>query len=236
MLKFEKLGKSTFLSNNAFKDLMLSEEPLKVDSVLTLSCGDSGESLSTVGVCRVRRAGTGHVAEGHFGPAKITTSNIANDKLVPSACTLELKVKTDVVLAAGSTTLNLKSMFPELTGDQIVASTGSTDAPANPNAVVTILDESGNVVTVGTQIKSVSNGVLTFENAPTVDTVYTLKFVAATGVGTVKNNAETVVLDEGIYQIHLVARLHDDIDATRMPNPTMLEFVKKCRTGSGVSA
>ena len=59
--------------------------------------------------------------------------------------------------------------------------------------------------------------------------VVTVSFVLATGKATTQNNATTVNLDAGDYQVHLIARIRNDEAVTNMPDPTMLEFVKHCR-------
>lgn len=233
MLKFEQVSKPSYVSNDLFKEVLLSEEPLKLMGILNL--GDVATDLK--GVCRVRHVGTGHVVEGHFGPAVVTTGfsqselgTSGGNSLTVENCKLTFKHTVTVTQAKGSTKLDVSDKFPMLASAKV---DNEQKLCIDGKAEVIELKKDGTPVAVTEGMAA--DGVITLE-ANTEDTDYTIEFVIAEGVATTKNNAATVVLDKGTYQIHLVARLHDDIDGTRMPNPTMLEFVKKCRTDSDISA
>ena len=118
-------------------------------------------------------------------------------------CVLNIGAKVTRVVPKGSKTLDLSDLFSGLVQDDVKAS--NDPAPTVTSDVVTLTTESD-----GTAVVTVS-------------------FVLATGVATTDNNATTVNLDAGDYQVHLIARVRNDEAVTNMPDPTMLEFVKHCR-------
>lgn len=118
-------------------------------------------------------------------------------------CVLNIGAKITRVVPKGSKTLDLSDLFSGLVQDDVKAS--NDPAPTVTSDVVTLATESDGTAVV------------------------TVNFVLATGAATTDNNATTVNLDAGDYQVHLIARIRNDEAVTNMPDPTMLEFVKHCR-------
>lgn len=127
----------------------------------------------------------------------------AAEPIPVAECVLNIGAKVTRVVPKGSKTLDLSDLFSGLVQDDVKAS--NDPAPTVTNDVVTLATESD-----GTAVVTVS-------------------FVLATGSATTDNNATTVNLDAGDYQVHLIARIRNDEAVTNMPDPTMLEFVKHCR-------
>ena len=117
----------------------------------------------------------------------------------------ECVLKVTRVVPEGSSTLDLSDLF-----------SGLETADCSVNNGLTVSGVTEDVVTLSAA-------------APKGGAVVTVSFVLATGAATTDNNATTVNLDAGDYQVHLIARIRNDEAVTNMPDPTMLEFVKHCR-------
>lgn len=154
------------------------------------------------GSVSLRNVGTGVVAEGHCALPLQNAASVA-----VSDCTLALNATITRTIPKGATTLDLSDLFnSSLTAASIKLNGVQL---ADPNTV--------------------ANGVVTLNAAAGADTEVTVSTVIATGTATTDNNAATVNIDAGDYQVHFVARAYDTVEDTRMPNPTMMEFVKHCR-------
>ena len=150
--------------------------------------------------------GTVHLR--HAGVSLVAECQFAHEaksaeSITVAECVLNIGAKVTRVVPKGSKTLDLSDLFSGLVQDDVKAS--NDPAPTVNNDVVTLTTESD-----GTAVVTVS-------------------FVLATGAATTDNNATTVNLDAGDYQVHLIARIRNDEAVTNMPDPTMLEFVKHCR-------
>lgn len=150
--------------------------------------------------------GTVHLR--HAGVSLVAECHFAHkvepaESITVAGCVLNIRAKVTRVVPKGSKTLDLSDLFSGLVQDDVKASNDS--APAVANDVVELATESDGTAVV------------------------TVNFVLATGAATTQNNATTVNLDAGDYQIHLIARIRNDEAVTNMPDPTMLEFVKHCR-------
>lgn len=150
--------------------------------------------------------GTVHLR--HAGVSLVAECHFAHEatsaESIPVAgCVLNIGAKVTRVVPKGSKTLDLSDLFSGLVQDDVKASNDPT--PTVTSDVVTLATESD-----GTAVVTVS-------------------FVLATGAATTDNNATTVNLDAGDYQVHLIARIRNDEAVTNMPDTTMLEFVKHCR-------
>lgn len=150
--------------------------------------------------------GTVHLR--HAGVSLVAECHFAHkvepaESITVAECVLNIGAKVTRVVPKGSKTLDLSDLFSGLVPDDVKASNDS--APAVANDVVTLATESDGTAVV------------------------TVNFVLATGAATTDNNATTVNLDAGDYQVHLIARIRNDEAVTNMPDPTMLEFVKHCR-------
>ena len=150
--------------------------------------------------------GTVHLR--HAGVSLVTECQFAHEaksaeSITVAECVLNIGAKVTRVVPKGSKTLDLSDLFSGLVQDDVKAS--NDPAPTVTSDVVTLATESD-----GTAVVTVS-------------------FVLATGAATTDNNATTVNLDAGDYQVHLIARIRNDEAVTNMPDPTMLEFVKHCR-------
>ena len=152
------------------------------------------------GTVQLRHAGVSLVAECHFA------HEAKQAEPIPVAeCVLNIGAKVTRVVPEGSSTLDLSDLF-----------SGLENADCSVNNGLTVSGVTGDVVTLSAA-------------APKGGAVVTVDFVLATGAATTDNNATTVNLDAGDYQVHLIARIRNDEAATNMPDPTMLEFVKHCR-------
>ena len=150
--------------------------------------------------------GTVHLR--HAGVSLVAECHFAHkaepaESITVAECVLNIGAKVTRVVPKGSKTLDLSDLFSGLVQDDVKAS--NDPAPTVTSDVVTLATESD-----GTAVVTVS-------------------FVLATGAATTDNNATTVNLDAGDYQVHLIARIRNDEAVTNMPDPTMLEFVKHCR-------
>ena len=150
--------------------------------------------------------GTVHLR--HAGVSLVAECHFAHkvepaESIKVAECVLNIGAKVTRVVPKGSKTLDLSDLFSGLVQGDVKAS--NDPAPTVTSDVVTLATESD-----GTAVVTVS-------------------FVLATGVATTDNNATTVNLDAGDYQVHLIARIRNDEAVTNMPDPTMLEFVKHCR-------
>lgn len=152
------------------------------------------------GTVQLRHAGVSLVAECHFA------HEAKSAEPIPVAeCVLNIGAKVTRVVPEGSSTLDLSDLF-----------SGLEIADCSVNNGLTVSGVAEDVVTLSAA-------------APKGGAVVTVNFVLATGKATTQNNATTVNLDAGDYQIHLIARIRNDEAVTNMPDPTMLEFVKHCR-------
>ena len=151
------------------------------------------------GTVHLRHAGVSLVAECHF-------AHEAKDEPIPVAeCVLNIGAKVTRVVPEGSSTLDLSDLFSGLEAADCSVNNGLT-------------------------VSAVTKDVVTLSAAAQKGgAVVTVSFVLATGKATTQNNATTVNLDAGDYQVHLIARIRNDEAVTNMPDPTMLEFVKHCR-------
>ena len=150
--------------------------------------------------------GTVHLR--HAGVSLVAECQFAHtaepaESITVAECVLNIGAKVTRVVPKGSKTLDLSDLFSGLVQDDIKAS--NDPAPTVNSDVVTLETESDGTAVV------------------------TVNFVLATGAATTDNNATTVNLDAGDYQVHLIARVRNDEAVTNMPDPTMLEFVKHCR-------
>ena len=150
--------------------------------------------------------GTVHLR--HAGVSLVAECQFAHkaepaESITVAECVLNIGAKVTRVVPKGSKTLDLSDLFSGLVQDDIKAS--NDPAP------------------------TVTSDVVTLTTASDGTAVVTVNFVLATGAATTDNNATTVNLDAGDYQVHLIARVRNDEAVTNMPDPTMLEFVKHCR-------
>ena len=150
--------------------------------------------------------GTVHLR--HAGVSLVAECHFAHEakqaEPIPVAeCVLNIGATVTRVVPKGSKTLDLSDLFSGLVQDDVKAS--NDPAPTVTNDAVTLATESDGTAVV------------------------TVNFVLATGAATTQNNATTVNLDAGDYQVHLIARIRNDEAVTNMPDSTMLEFVKHCR-------
>ena len=150
--------------------------------------------------------GTVHLR--HAGVSLVAECHFAHtaeqaESIKVAECVLNIGAKVTRVVPKGSKTLDLSDLFSGLETGDVKAS--NDPAPTVTNDVVTLATESDGTAVV------------------------TVNFVLATGAATTDNNATTVNLDAGDYQVHLIARIRNDEAVTNMPDPTMLEFVKHCR-------
>lgn len=150
--------------------------------------------------------GTVHIR--HAGVSLVAECHFAHkaepaESIQVAGCVLNIGAKVTRVVPKGSKTLDLSDLFSGLVQDDVKAS--NDPAPTVNSDVVTLATESDGTAVV------------------------TVNFVLATGAATTDNNATTVNLDAGDYQVHLIARIRNDEAVTNMPDPTMLEFVKHCR-------
>ena len=150
--------------------------------------------------------GTVHLR--HAGVSLVAECQFAHkaepaESITVAECVLNIGAKVTRVVPKGSKTLDLSDLFSGLVQDDVKAS--NDPAPTVTSDVVTLATESDGTAVV------------------------TVNFVLATGAATTDNNATTVNLDAGDYQVHLIARVRNDEAVTNMPDPTMLEFVKHCR-------
>ena len=154
---------------------------------------------SEKGTVHLRHAGVSLVAECHFAHKTESAESIK-----VAECVLNIGAKVTRVVPKGSSTLDLSDLF-----------SGLEAADCSVNNGLTVNEVTKDVVTLSKE----SDGTA----------VVTVSFVLATGAATTDNNATTVNLDAGDYQVHLIARIRNDEAVTNMPDPTMLEFVKHCR-------
>lgn len=210
MLKVDKLGwDGTKVNPNGYRALL--DEVRHCTATLHLSDGDSGAdsavpATDAVGGCRIRHVGTGHVAEGHVALTVANKVDVELDK-----CNLTLAAEITRVIPEGATQLDLSDLFGNGEGD-------------DHNLVA------DDVTAVGGTVSSVADNIITLASAAPANGVkVTVKFNLAVGPATTEGNAANMTLDAGDYQIHFVARARDDMECTRMPNPTRMEFIKHCR-------
>lgn len=152
------------------------------------------------GTVHLRHAGVSIVAECQFAHKAEHAESIT-----VAECVLNIGAKVTRVVPEGSSTLDLSDLF-----------SGLETADCSANNGLTVSGVTEDVVTLSAA-------------APKGGAVVTVSFVLATGAATTDNNATTVNLDAGDYQVHLIARIRNDEAVTNMPDPTMLEFVKHCR-------
>ena len=151
------------------------------------------------GTVHLRHAGVSLVAECQFAHKAEPAESIT-----VAECVLNISAKVTRVVPEGSSTLDLSDLF-----------SGLETADCSVNNGLTVSGVTEDVVTLSAK----SDGTA----------VVTVNFVLATGAATTDNNATTVNLDAGDYQVHLIARIRNDEAVTNMPDTTMLEFVKHCR-------
>lgn len=152
------------------------------------------------GTVHLRHAGVSLVAECHFAHEAKQA-----EPITVAECVLNIGAKVTRVVPEGSNTLDLSDLF-----------SGLETADCSANNGLTVSDVTKDVVTLSAA-------------APKGGAVVTVNFVLATGAATTQNNATTVNLDAGDYQVHLIAHIRNDEAVINMPDPTMLEFVKHCR-------
>lgn len=150
----------------------------------------------------LRHVGTGVVVECHRG---LTLSGPT--AVTVSDCQLNLKGTATFVIKKGATTLDLSDLF-------------------NSNLTSKDVFKDGKQLT---DPDKVENGVITLSAPAAEDTTIAVSVVVATGTATTDNNASTVNIDAGDYQVHAIARVRDTVEGTLMPNPTMMELVEHCR-------
>lgn len=133
-------------------------------------------------------------------------------------CVLTVRGSITRVVPEGSTDLDLSGLFNAVSDDnakKLVAN----DCVVEGDTTLTIVEPA--------EGEPADKCIVRLDSAaPKAGTKVTVNFVLTAGAATTHNNAETVNLDPGDYQIHLVARARNDNECTRMPNPTMMEFVK----------
>ena len=151
------------------------------------------------GTVHLRHAGVSLVTECQFAHEAKSAESIT-----VAECVLNIGAKVTRVVPEGSSTLDLSDLFSGL---------DTADCSVNN----------------GLTVSGVTEDVVTLETESDGTAVVTVSFVLATGVATTDNNATTVNLDAGDYQVHLIARIRNDEAVTNMPDQTMLEFVKHCR-------
>lgn len=156
------------------------------------------------GGASLRSVGTGVVAEGHCA---LSLDEASASAVAVSDCTLKLTATVTRTIPKGATTLDLSDLF-------------------NSKLVKSDVKKDGANLAEG---DTVADGIITLAAAATADVKIAVTTDVATGTATTDNNAATVNLDPGDYQVHFIARAYDTVDGTRMPNPTMMEFVKHCR-------
>lgn len=204
MLKFDVLGCGPAVNPNGYASLLDEVEGKNCQCKLHLRDAGSASSgidaVDTLGSCRVRHVGTGSVVEGHAALSSDDTTVIT-----VANCKLTVSAEIERVIPKGATALDLSDLFSDLDSDDVT------------------------VTGVQAEDFSVSNGVITLDDPAATDVPVKVKFDIAVGDATTDNNAATVNLDAGDYQIHFVVRAHDDVEASGMPNPTTMSFVKHCR-------
>ena len=224
MLKFDDLGWGPKVNPNGYSALLdeakITEATLQLAAAVEAGEGGEGaaDAKTTNGSVRLRHVGTGVVVEGHFGYKAEAESDADSVAIKTNECVLTVKGSINRVVPEGSTDLDLSGLF-----------WGAGDNALDAGDCVV---EGG----VGCSIVGPAEGdpadkcIVRLETAaPKAGTKVTVNFDLTTGAATTHNNAETVNLDPGDYQIHLVARASNDNECTHMPNPTMMEFVKHCR-------
>lgn len=200
MLKFDRLGPgANVVANNSKVYSNLLDEVTDFNASLDLG------TPKGAGCAHVRYVGTGRVAEGHCAVNVATDTSIT---VATSTLTLNARV-IERDIPEGATSVDLSDEFIGLTSAKVEA-VGATLADSNS------VNAAGNVVTLAAA-------------APKGAKLRLKDVAVATGTATTDNNAATVNLDSGDYQVHFVACAHDTAEDTRMPNPTMMEFVKHCR-------
>lgn len=222
MLKFDDLGWGPKVNPNGYSALLdeakITEATLQLAAAVEAGEGSEGaaDAKTTNGSVRLRHVGTGVVAEGHFGYKAEDSMAIKTDE-----CVLTVKGSITRVVPEGSTDLDLSGLF-NAAGDDGAKKLGVDDCVVEGGTTPEIVGPADGdpadkcIVRLATA-------------APKAGTKVTVNFDLTTGAATTHNNAETVNLDPGDYQIHLVARASNDNECTHMPNPTMMEFVKHCR-------
>lgn len=164
---------------------------------------DTADAAAVVCNAALRHVGTGTVVEGHRALALDEAKAI-----VVANCTLELKTTITRTIPKGASKLDLSNVVNNTLAKVDVKKDGADLAEGD----------------------TVANGVITLAAPAAADVEITIEdLVVATGTATTDNNAATVNIDAGDYQVHFVARAYDTVEDTRMPNPTMMEFVKHCR-------
>lgn len=225
MLKFDDLGWGPKVNPNGYSALLdeakITEATLQLAAAVEADAGAGiakADAKTTNGSVRLRHVGTGVVAEGHFGYKAEAESDADSVVIKTDECVLTVKGSITRVVPEGSTDLDLSGLF-----------LGDGDNALDADDCVVEGDVECSIVgpTVGDPADKCIVRLATA--APKAGTKVTVNFDLTTGAATTHNNAETVNLDPGDYQIHLVARASNDNECTRMPNPTMMEFVKHCR-------
>lgn len=202
MLKFDRLGPGEKVNPNGYAALLNDAKDLT--ATLTLKSGATAN-----GNVSLRNVGTGVVAEGHFA-YKAEADESSEVMAIPVAgCKIDVSGVLEFVVPEGKTTLDVSHLIPSLV-------TNDLDLTKSDNAAATA---AAGVITVTSAPEKGSGGAK----------IVLKPLVVATGTATTDNNAATVNLDPGDYQVHFIARAYDTVDGTRMPNPTMMEFVKHCR-------
>lgn len=225
MLKFDDLGWGPKVNPNGYSALL--DEAKITEATLQLAAAveaneDAGiaavDAKTTNGSVRLRHVGTGVVAEGHFGYKAEAASGEDSMTIKTDECVLTVKGSITRVVPEGSTDLDLSGLFLGDGDNALAADECVVEGGATPTIVGPADGEPADKCIVRLAAA-----------APKAGTKVTVNFVLTTGAATTHNNAETVNLDPGDYQIHLVARASNDNECTHMPNPTMMEFVKHCR-------
>ncbi len=224
MLKFDDLGWGPKVNPNGYAALL--NEAKITDATLQLAAAsgsgsDAVPAKTANGSIHLRHVGTGVVAEGHFGYKAEAASGEDSMAIKTDECVLTVKGSITRVVPEGSTDLDLSGLF-NASGDDNAKKLVVGDCVVEGGATPTIVGPAEGEPADKCIVRLAAA-------APKAGTKVTVNFVLTTGAATTHNNAETVNLDPGDYQIHLVARARNDNECTRMPNPTMMEFVKHCR-------
>ena len=220
MLKFEKLGHGSLI-NDKCRFGALVDEVSDVKVTMKLNGVDpeaEGDEPAAAPECtfKIRHVGTGTVLEGHRSlvvsePEAEGDEPAAPIEIDPAACELKVTATLTRNVPKGKLKLDLSDVFvkniskaddkPELEADD--GSKPEWDANDAKAVLAAAAPEGGVEVSVK-------------------------DFVLAKGAATTHKNAAKVTLKPGKYQVHFITVLHEDVEDTRMPNLTMLEFIKHC--------
>lgn len=204
MLKFDRLGPGEKVKDTGYAAVLDAAKDLS--AVITFGADDD-----VVGSCRLRYVGTGLVAEGHAAYKAEAASGADSKEITVADCKLEVKGVLEFVVPEGKTKLDVSHLVSGLV-------TADIDTDKSDDAGATA---AAGVITLSAAAPAGGSRVVTKGGEDAL--------VLATGPATTLENAAKVNVDPGDYQIHFIARAHDNVNETRMPNPTMLEFIRHCR-------